>query len=84
MQKEGAISRPTMIDKETQKRLKQIGKKISHLEKQIMKLQLRPCHNDSDLKQKDEAIKALREQVHHLEKEQDMYILKSGNIKHSL
>jgi polyhydroxyalkanoate synthesis regulator phasin len=73
-----------MIDKETRKRLKQIGNKINRLEKQIKKLQFCPCHNDAELKQKDKDINALREQVHHLEKEQDMYILKSGNIKHSL
>jgi chromosome segregation ATPase len=73
-----------MIDKQTRKRLKQIGKKISQLKKQTRKLELRPCHNDAELKQKDQDINALREQVHHLEKEQDTYILQTGNIKHSL
>ncbi|MFH1930686.1 MAG: hypothetical protein ABIN18_03735 [Pseudomonadota bacterium] len=84
MQKEEATSRPTMIDKETRKKLKQIKNQISQLKKQIKKLEFRPCHNDSELKQKDEDIKTLREKTYHLEKEHDMYILKAGNTKHTL
>jgi len=73
-----------MIDKETRKKLKQIKKKeISQLKKQIKKLEFRPCHNDSELKQKDKDIKTLREKTYGLEKEYDMYILETGNIKHS-
>ena len=73
-----------MIDKETRKRLKQIKKEISQLKKQIKKLEFRPCHKDSELKQKDKDIKTLREKTYELEKEQDMYILKAGNIKQGL
>jgi septal ring factor EnvC (AmiA/AmiB activator) len=73
-----------MIDKETRKRLKQIEKQISKLQKQIKKLEFRPCRNDSELKQKDKDIKTLREKTYELEKEHDRYILKAGNIKHSL
>jgi septal ring factor EnvC (AmiA/AmiB activator) len=73
-----------MIDKETRKKLKQIKKEISQLEKQIKKLEFRPCQNDSELKQKDKDIKALRTKTYELEKEHHMYILKPGNIKHSL
>jgi len=73
-----------MTDKETRKKLKQIGKQISQLKKEIKKLEFRPCHKDSELKQKDQDINALREQVHHLEKEQNMYMLNAGNIKHTL
>jgi len=69
-----------MIDKETRKKLKQIKKEIS----QIKKLEFRPCHNDSEQKQKDKDIKTLREKTYELEKENDRYILKAGNIKHSL
>ncbi|MBA7688071.1 hypothetical protein ES703_96547 [subsurface metagenome] len=72
-----------MIDKETRKKRKQIKKEISQLKKQIKKLEFLPCHNDSELKQKDKGIKILREKTYELEKEQDMYILKPGNIKHS-
>ena len=73
-----------MIDKETQKKLKQIKKEISQLQKQMKKLEFRPCRNDSELKQKDKDIKALRAKTYKLEKEHHMYILKAGNIKHSL
>ena len=73
-----------MIDKETRKRLKQIKKEISQLKKQIKKLEFRPCHNDSELKQKDKGIKALRVKTYELEKEYDRYILKVGNIKQGL
>jgi hypothetical protein len=72
-----------MIDKETRKKRKQNEKEISQLKKQIKKLEFRPCHNDSELKQKDKDTKILREKIYGLEKEQDMYILKAGNIKHS-
>ncbi|GAJ13754.1 unnamed protein product [marine sediment metagenome] len=72
-----------MIDKETQKKLKQIKKEISKLQKQMKKLEFRPCRNDAELKQKDNDIKALREKVHQLEKEHGRYILRTGNIKHT-
>ena len=73
-----------MIDKETRKKLKQIKKEISQLNKQIKKLEFRPCHNDSGQNQKVRDIKTLREKTYELEKEHDRYILKAGNIKHSL
>ena len=71
-----------MIDKETRKKLKQIKKEISQLKKQIKKLEFRPCHNDSDLKQKDKDIKALRAKTYELEKEHHMYILRAGEKNH--
>ncbi|MCG2779184.1 MAG: hypothetical protein L6406_26210 [Desulfobacterales bacterium] len=73
-----------MIDKETRKKLKQIKNQISQLKKQTKKLEFRPCHNDSELKQKDKEIKTLREKTYQLKKEHDMYILKAGNTKHTL
>ena len=54
------------------------------MKKQMKKLEFRPCHNDSELKQKDKDIKTLREKTYELEKEHDMYILKTGHKKHSL
>ena len=39
-------------DKDTRKKQKQIKREISQLKKQIKKLEFRPCHNDSELKQK--------------------------------
>ena len=73
-----------MIDKKTQKKMKQIKKEISQLQKQIKKLEFRPCRNDAELKQKDEDMKALRNKVHQLEKKHDRYILNAGKITHTL
>ena len=73
-----------MIDKKTRKKMKQIKKEISQLQKQIKKLEFRPCHNDSELKQKDEDIKALHEKIYQLEKQHDRYILNAGNLTHTL
>ncbi len=84
MQNEEATSRPTMTDKETRKKLKQIKKQISQLKKQIKKLEFCSCNNDSELKQKDKDIKDLRAKIYQLEKEHHMYILNAGNIKHTL
>ena len=72
-----------MIDKKTRKKLKHIKKEKSQLQKQIKKLEFRPCHNDAELKQKAEDMKALRNKVYHLEKKHDRYILNSVNTKHS-
>jgi len=71
-----------MIDKETRKKLKKIKKTIRQLQKQIKKLEFRPCRNDSELKQKDKDIKTLRAKIYELEKEHGRYILKAGNTKH--
>ena len=73
-----------MIDKRTRKKLKQIKKEISHLQKQIKKIEFHPCRNDAELKQKDEDMKALRNKVHQLEKQHDRYILNAGNLTHML
>ena len=62
----------------------EVFKKLSSLNKQIKKPEFHPCHNDSELKQKDKGIKTLREKTYELEKEHDSHILKAGNIKHSL
>ena len=72
-----------MIDKKTRKKLKQIKKEIGQLQKQIKKLEFRPCHNDSELMQKEEDNKALHEKIYQLEKEHDRYILNAVNIKDS-
>ena len=68
MQKKESTSHPTMIDKKTQKKMKQIKREISQLQKQIKKLEFRPCRNDAELKQKAEDMKALRNKVRQLEK----------------
>lgn len=73
-----------MIDKKTRKKLKQIKKEMNQLQKQIKKIEFRPCHNDLELKQKVEDIKALRNKAYLLEKKHDRYILNTGNPTHML
>ena len=43
-----------MIDKEAKKKLKRIQKNIKKLKKDLDKLELRPCQNDEELKQKEQ------------------------------
>ena len=74
----------SMIDKEAKKRLKRIQKEIKKLKKDLRKLELLPCQNDVELKQKEQDLKELGDKIRQLEKEQDRYILESGRIKHSL
>ena len=73
-----------MIDKEAKKRLKRIQKEIKKLRKKFDKIELRPCQNDAELRQKEVDLKELTDRLRELEKEQDGYILDSGRVKHSL
>ena len=67
-----------MTDKATRKRLKKIRKEIKALKKTYQRIELRPCKNDEELKQKDKDLKGLMERVYELEKEQDRFFLDSG------
>jgi septal ring factor EnvC (AmiA/AmiB activator) len=73
-----------MIDKETKKRLKKIQKEIKRVKKELSKGELRPCQSDADLKNKEEELVRLGDELRALEKEQDRYILDSGRVKHSI
>ena len=74
----------SMIDKEAKKRLKRLQEKIKELKKDLHKLELHPCQNDAELKQKEQDLKELGDKLRQLEKERDRYILDSGRVKHSL
>jgi predicted nucleic acid-binding Zn-ribbon protein len=67
-----------MTDKATRKRLKKIRKEIKTLKKTYQKIELRPCKNDEELKQKDMDLKGIMERIYELEKEQDRFFLNSG------
>ena len=73
-----------MLDKETKKKLKKIQKEIKRVKKELNKIELRPCQNDAELKQKEEDYKELGNRLRKLEKEQDRFILDTGRVKHSL
>ena len=72
----------TMLTKDSQKKLKQIQKKISILEKERLKIEFRPCRGDSDLKQKDEDFLVFRQKMLALEKERDQFVFNASGVKH--
>lgn len=71
-----------MIEKQTKKRLKAIRKEIKSLKKLHVKLEFRPCNNDAELREKERELKALRQRINELEKEQDRCMLNSGAFRH--
>ena len=71
-----------MPDKEARMKLKQIEREISKLEKERQKVEYRPCRGDSELKQKELDLQAIRQKMNQLEKKRDRYILNSGGVKH--
>jgi septal ring factor EnvC (AmiA/AmiB activator) len=73
-----------MIDKKTKKRLKKIQKEIKKVRKELGKIELRPCQNDVELKQKEQDIRDIGDKLRGLEKEQDRFILDSGRVKHTV
>jgi hypothetical protein len=73
-----------MVDKATQKKLKQIKKEIKYLKKEYKNVEFRPCQNDRELFKKDEDLRALMDKIYDLEKEQDRFILDSGRISHGI
>jgi septal ring factor EnvC (AmiA/AmiB activator) len=73
-----------VIDKQAKKRLKKIQKEIKKVKKQLGKIELRPCQNDAELRQKEEYLKDMGNKLRTLEKEQDRYILDTGRVKHSI
>jgi septal ring factor EnvC (AmiA/AmiB activator) len=73
-----------MLDKATRKRLRKIQKEIKRVRRELDKIELRPCQNDAELKQKEEDLEELSNKLRALEKEQDRYILDTGRVKHSI
>jgi septal ring factor EnvC (AmiA/AmiB activator) len=69
-----------MVDRATRKKLKKIQKEINRLKKELMKLELRPCHGDADLNKKDEDVRMLRREIYQLEKEANRYVLYVSGI----
>lgn len=70
-----------MVDRTTRKTLKKIQKDVNRLKKELMKIELRPCHGDADLKKKDEDISVLKREIYQLEKEANRYVLYVSGIR---
>jgi len=71
-----------MLNKDSQKKLKQIEKELSNLEKERQEIEHRPCRGDADLKQKEKDLQATRRRIQELEKSRNRFILNSGSVKH--
>ena len=69
--------RATTDASETQSKertVKQIQKEIEKLRDEYEKMELRPCHGDSDLVQRDKDLGLLKDKIYALEKERDTYL----------
>ena len=71
-----------MLDKDSQKKLKQIQKEISNLAKVRQTLEFRPCLGDSDLMQKEEDLRVFRQKMLTLEKDRDQFVFNASGVKH--
>jgi chromosome segregation ATPase len=71
-----------MPNNKTRKKLKQIEKELSDLEKERQKIEFRPCRGDADLKEKEENLQAMKEKIRELEHSRDRFILDSGSVQH--
>lgn len=64
-----------MTDRESkEKTVKQIQKEIEKLRNEYKKMELRPCHGDMDLVQRDKDLGVLKDKIYTLEKERDTYL----------
>jgi len=64
-----------MTDRESkEKTVKQIQKEIEKLRDEYKKMELRPCHGDLDLVQRDKDLGVLKDKIYTLEKERDTYL----------
>ena len=62
-----------------EKSVKQIQKEIERLRDEYRKMELRPCHGDSDLMQRDKDLGLLKNKIYALEKVRDRYLYTWSN-----
>ena len=70
-----------MVNRVARKRLKKIQKEIDRLRKNYSRVELRPCRTDAELKEKDEALTSLLEQIYALEQDKREHKRTHGGIK---
>ena len=61
--------------KRKEKDSKKIKKKVNILRMKFRDIELRPCHGDKDLRQKDYDLTKLRQEIHRLEKEINQFAI---------
>ena len=57
-----------------EKTVKVIQKEIEKLRDEYKKTELRPCHGDTDLRQRENELEILKSKIYELEKERDTYL----------
>jgi DNA repair exonuclease SbcCD ATPase subunit len=60
--------------KSKDKTVKQIQREIEKLRDEYKKMELRPCHGDLDLMERDKDLGLLKDKIYALEKERDTYL----------
>lgn len=63
------------MDKATRKNLKKIEREIKRFKNELMKIELRPCSSDAELRQKEEDISIIKREIYELEKEANQFAL---------
>ena len=63
-----------MVDKENQKKIKQLNKKIDNSKKLLEKVELRPCKGDADIIQREYEVEDLKSFIRSLVIERDQHI----------
>jgi cob(I)alamin adenosyltransferase len=64
-----------MINRKSQKNIKEAQKELQRFKDLLKKIELRPCYGDADLKQKENEIKMLEHDIYELEKETNKLVL---------
>ena len=62
-----------MVNKVNKIQIKKIQKEIDKLKKKLPEIELRPCHGDADLAQREKDIKAHKKKIYEMEREIDKY-----------
>ena len=62
-----------MTKKKDRSKAKKLEKEFDELNKVLTKMELRPCKGDTELKQKEEDIKELKEKINQLELDLDRH-----------
>jgi hypothetical protein len=63
-----------MVDKENQKKIKQLKKKIDNSKKLLEKVEFRPCKGDADIIQRENEVEDLKSFIRSLVIERDQHI----------
>ena len=64
-----------MTAKRNKREIKRIHREIDRLKDKLKKVELRPCHGDTDLRKKEEELILLKHEIYDLEKSANQYAI---------